>query len=97
MPLKVPEAAYKGGPAIFGDKKLYARLGKISEDTEGGKELIEKFEIPIRSGKAWVVKKGQKTFSFEAPVLDNKNSQAVRPHLSSQISSVVFMTKAAPI
>ena len=42
---------------LFGDKELYARIGKVAEQ-EGGKSLIEKFEIPIRSGKAWVVKKG---------------------------------------
>lgn len=42
---------------LFGDKDLYARIGKVAEQ-EGGKTLVEQFEIPIRSGKAWVVKKG---------------------------------------
>lgn len=42
---------------LYGDKELYARIGKVAEQ-EGGKTLVEKFEIPIRSGKAWVVTKG---------------------------------------
>ncbi|KAK2626808.1 hypothetical protein QTJ16_003983 [Diplocarpon rosae] len=43
---------------LYGEKELYARVGEIAEQ-DGGKNLIEKFEIPIRSGKAWVVNKGQ--------------------------------------
>ncbi|KAH7330251.1 hypothetical protein BKA65DRAFT_480406 [Rhexocercosporidium sp. MPI-PUGE-AT-0058] len=43
---------------LYGDKDLYARIGKVAEQ-DGGKTLVEQFEIPIRSGKAWVVKKGQ--------------------------------------
>ncbi|KAK6586307.1 hypothetical protein PZA11_001364 [Diplocarpon coronariae] len=43
---------------LYGDKELYARIGKVAEQV-GGKYLVDKFEIPIRSGKAWVVNKGQ--------------------------------------
>lgn len=59
MSTRVPNPAYpaKDSAVLYGDKDLYAKLGKIAE-TEGGKSLVEKFEIPIRSGKAWVVKKG---------------------------------------
>lgn len=52
-----PSPAYPPNAKIYGDKELYARIGKIVT-SEGGKELVEKFEVPIRSGKAWVVKKG---------------------------------------
>lgn len=58
MATRVPNPAYPPNALIYGDKDLYAKLGKIAEQ-EGGKELVEKFEIPIRSGKAWIVKKGQ--------------------------------------
>jgi hypothetical protein len=57
MAARVPKPAYTASPILYGDKKLYAKLGEIAEQ-DGGKELVEKFEIPIRSGKAWVVKKG---------------------------------------
>lgn len=58
MATRVPTPAYQDREnRLSGDKELYARIGKIAEE-DGGKELIEEFEIPIRSGKAWVVKKG---------------------------------------
>ncbi|CZT48282.1 uncharacterized protein RSE6_08956 [Rhynchosporium secalis] len=45
---------------LYGDKDLYTRIGEVAEK-EGGKTLVEQFKIPIRSGKAWVVKKGSHT------------------------------------
>jgi len=59
MATRVPDPAYpaKDSAVLYGDKELYARLGKVFEHN-GGKALVESFEIPIRSGKAWVVKKG---------------------------------------
>lgn len=58
MATRVPTPAYQDKNGLLsGDKELYARLGKVAESEEG-KNLIEEFEIPIRSGKAWVVKKG---------------------------------------
>ena len=57
MTTRKPTPAYQDTGVLYGDKELYARIGKIAE-AEGGKTLIEDFEIPIRSGKAWVVKKG---------------------------------------
>ena len=52
-----PVPAYQDpGNILSGDKELYARIGKIAET--GRQVLIKEFEIPIRSGKAWVVKKG---------------------------------------
>jgi uncharacterized protein YcgI (DUF1989 family) len=59
MTTRVPNPAYpaKDSAVLYGDKALYARIGKIA-DQDGGKELVDNFEIPIRSGKAWVVKKG---------------------------------------
>ena len=59
MVSKVPTPAYEDtGNVLSGDKELYARIGQIAEE-EAGKALIEEFDIPIRSGKAWVVKKGK--------------------------------------
>lgn len=60
MAPRVPDPAYpaKNSEALYGDKNLYAKLGEIAEK-DGGKTLVEKFEIPIRSGEAWVVKKGR--------------------------------------
>ena len=57
MTTRIPIPAYQDTGVLYGDKELYARIGKIAEG-DGGKKLIEEFEIPIRSGKAWVVKKG---------------------------------------
>jgi hypothetical protein len=63
MTTRVPNPAYLDAAVLYGDKELYRRLGKVAEE-EGGKELVDKFEIPIRSGKAWVVKKGGSFMSF---------------------------------
>jgi hypothetical protein len=57
MATRVPSPAYQDTGVLCGDTELYGRLGKIA-DNEGGKRLCEEFEIPIRSGKAWIVKKG---------------------------------------
>lgn len=59
MTTRVPNPAYpaRDSAALYGDKSLYARIGEIAEQ-EAGRSLIEQFEIPIRSGKAWIVKKG---------------------------------------
>lgn len=57
MATRIPTPAYTANSILYGDKQLYAKIGEIAEQ-DGGKELVEKFEIPIRSGKAWVVKKG---------------------------------------
>jgi uncharacterized protein len=59
MATRVPEPAYpaKDSAVLYGDKELYVRIGKIAEQ-DGGKELVESFEIPVRSGIAWVIKKG---------------------------------------
>lgn len=54
---RVPTPAYQDTGVLYGDKDLYARIGKIAQGDEG-KKLVEEFEIPIRSGRAWVVKKG---------------------------------------
>jgi len=60
MGARVPDPAYpaKDSAVLYGDKELYAKIGKVAEG-KGGKKLVESFEIPIRSGKAWVVKKGR--------------------------------------
>lgn len=66
MAARVPDPAYpaKDSAVLYGDKELYARIGKVAEG-KGGKELVESFEIPIRSGKAWVVKKGRLVLLLE--------------------------------
>ena len=57
-----PTPAYTNNPQLYGDKELYAKLQKLIEGNGGkaGRELslVEEFEVPIRSGRAWVVKKG---------------------------------------
>jgi hypothetical protein len=72
MTTRVPEPAYpaRNASVLYGDKDLYAKLGEIAEK-DGGKTLIEEFEIPIRSGKAWVVKKGKNSGSFCSPFVLN--------------------------
>ena len=59
MASRVPSPAYpaKDSAILYGDKELYAKLEAIAQETTG-KTLVEEFEVPIRSGKAWVVKKG---------------------------------------
>ncbi len=47
------EAAYKG-PALEVDRKFY---GAIAHET-GARTLVDSFEIPIRSGRAWTVPAG---------------------------------------
>ena len=47
------EAAYKG-PALEVDREFYGRIG---EET-AGRTLVDAFEIPIRSGRAWEVPAG---------------------------------------
>jgi hypothetical protein len=58
MTARIPNPAYKNDAILYGDKELYARIGKVAEGGLDEKKLVEEFEIPIRSGKAWVVKKG---------------------------------------
>ena len=65
MTSKGPKAAYpaEDSSVLYGDQELYARLGKIAEQADGKRrEVVERFEIPIRSGRAWVVKKGEYFF-----------------------------------
>lgn len=54
-----PEPAYpaKDSRALYGDTELYARLGATAY-AQGARQVIEDFEVPIRSGKAWIVPKG---------------------------------------
>ncbi|TVY22924.1 Uncharacterized protein LHYA1_G007473, partial [Lachnellula hyalina] len=62
MTTRNPTPSYDENPgnsaALYGDKALYREIGALSEDADR-KTLVEGFEIPIRSGRAWVVKKGQ--------------------------------------
>jgi len=61
MTTRNPTPSYDENPgnsaALYGDKALYREIGALSEDADR-KTLVEGFEIPIRSGRAWVVKKG---------------------------------------
>lgn len=54
-----PEPAYStiDNPILSGDAELYARLTQTANEP-GARMLIESFEIPIRSGRAWTVPKG---------------------------------------
>ncbi|OWB78778.1 hypothetical protein B5S32_g2980 [[Candida] boidinii] len=56
--LKKPVAAYlptKDSP-LYANRELYDSIAATAE--KGERELVEKFIIPIRSGKAWKVPKG---------------------------------------
>ena len=84
MATRVPNPAYpaKDSAVLYGDKELYARIGKIAEQNDG-KNLIEEFEIPIRSGKVWVVKKGESCASFSGQLRkgDTPSADFARPNL----------------
>lgn len=59
VPPRNPHPAYppKDTAALYGDKELYRRIAATGT-AKNQRILAENFEIPIRSGKAWVVKKG---------------------------------------
>ena len=54
--VKIPEPAYKAseGSRLLPDRALYTNIGSTT-----ARELVERFTLPVRSGKAWVVPKGQ--------------------------------------
>lgn len=54
-----PESAYKAlkGSPLHADRDLYSRIAATAE-TPNGREMQEKFILPIRSGRAWKVPKG---------------------------------------
>jgi hypothetical protein len=54
-----PAHPAKDNAVLFGDRSLYERIEKIADGHEG-KQMIDEFEIPIRSAKAWTVKKGMR-------------------------------------
>lgn len=56
---RIPQPAFpaRDSATLYGDKALYARIA-VTGKKEGARVVVEKFEIPIRNGKAWVVKKG---------------------------------------
>jgi uncharacterized protein len=58
MTARIPNPAYRNDAVLYGDKELYTRIRKVAEGGLDEKKLVEQFEIPIRSGKAWIVKKG---------------------------------------
>jgi hypothetical protein len=66
-----PKPAYpaKDSAVLYGDKALYARIAATAEVKEQRK-LVEKFEIPIRSGKAWIVRKGKRMFRLVEVKMD---------------------------
>lgn len=62
-PETTPAYPASDNAVLFGDTELYSRIGSLVEKSRSGDDggelvEVEKFEIPIRSGKAWVVKKG---------------------------------------
>ena len=54
--MRNPEPAYKasGGSPLLADHALYTDIGSTNS-----RELVEQFILPVRSGKAWIVPKGQ--------------------------------------
>ncbi|ODV83271.1 hypothetical protein CANARDRAFT_203416 [[Candida] arabinofermentans NRRL YB-2248] len=74
--LPKPTAAYlpsdKNSP-LYANRELYD--GIIKTDKNGERELVEKFIIPIRSGKAWKVPKGYicRIITIEGPQVADLN------------------------
>lgn len=69
---RLTQAAYQtipGGPLDV-DKEFYDRIGKTAK-----RELVNSFILPIRSGKAWKVNKGQicKITTIEGPQVADLN------------------------
>ncbi|QWF84610.1 urea carboxylase-associated family protein [Amycolatopsis sp. CA-230715] len=66
-----PAAAYQqgSGGALDVDEAFYQRLA------DGDRELVESFEIPIRSGRAWTVPKGHlcRIVTTEGPQVGDLN------------------------
>lgn len=54
-----PTPAYVASPGsiLHADRDLYEKIAATAHSSHG-RELIEKFVIPIRSGKAWTVPAG---------------------------------------
>lgn len=52
---RIPTPAYPAEDItiLYGDKELYVRIAKTASQ-EGARRKIQDFDIPIRSGKAWV-------------------------------------------
>ena len=94
MPVRVPKPpAYPATDSVvlYGDKELYARLGKVAEQ-DGGKTLLDKIDIPIRSGKAWIVKKGNINRIFRCPLFafkDGSNAGTQRVTLHCYINRLL--------
>jgi hypothetical protein len=87
MATRVPNPAYpaKDSAVLYGDKEIYERIGKVAEQ-EGGKTLVEEFEIPIMSGKAWVVKKGEFCESFYGGIVRERRHHMTLFQLTPYIS-----------
>lgn len=67
-----PAAAYQAGPggALDVDREFYRRLAEAP-----GRELMEEFVLPIRSGRAWEVPAGQlcRIVAVEGPQVGDLN------------------------
>jgi hypothetical protein len=86
-PLPNPSPAYDS-EVVYGNKTLYSRLNTLIENYKSGSDTeslveVENFEIPIRSGKAWVVKKG--TFPLLKSLASPSCSNSV-PHFHLHFS-----------
>jgi uncharacterized protein len=55
---KIPEPAYKASPGspLHANRELYSRIASTAENQT--RESIQKFTLPIRSGRAWTVPAG---------------------------------------
>jgi uncharacterized protein len=64
------DAAYKGAVLDI-DRAFYTRLAELTD----GRDLVEKFVIPIRSGKAWRVRGGDicRIVAIEGPQVGDFN------------------------
>ena len=54
--MSLTDAAYQSTPSgpLDVDRELYDRIGSMTK----GRELVDSFVIPIRSGRAWEVPAG---------------------------------------
>jgi hypothetical protein len=89
MATRVPNPAYpaKDSAVLYGNKEIYERIRKVA-DQEGGKTLVEEFEIPIRSGKAWIVKKGEFCKSFYGGIVCERRHHMTFSLLTPYISAL---------
>lgn len=72
VPMPSPEAAYQAGPggALDVDREFYRRVAEAP-----GRELVQEFVVPLRSGRAWELPAGHvcRIVAIEGPQVGDLN------------------------